>query len=163
MFFHNRSDHPKRTAYDSPVAAARATTAAHPPPQKNNANLEPVLQDGLRPFRPSATVKKTLAASRGFSPAVIRELREIFSVPRFEEIFDGHFRRDSDFVESTRNPRCRFFRDASLFRPFESNSAGTGVPPWKYSRAGFSCRTGFATTIDCRKGGWPWLLTSSWE
>jgi hypothetical protein len=26
---------------------------------------------------------------------VIRALREIFSVPSFEEIFDGHFRRDS--------------------------------------------------------------------
>jgi hypothetical protein len=25
---------------------------------------------------------------------VIRALREIFSVPRFEEIFNGHFRRD---------------------------------------------------------------------
>ena len=40
----------------------------------------------------------TFAASRGFSPAVIREFREIFSVPRFEEIFDGHFRRDPERV-----------------------------------------------------------------
>jgi hypothetical protein len=60
-----------------------------------NAFLEPVLQDGLRPMDAGGRFRKTLAASRSFSPAVIRESREIFSVPRFEEIFDGHFRRDS--------------------------------------------------------------------
>jgi len=59
-----------------------------------NAFLEPVLQDGLRPMDAGGRFRKTLAASRSFSPAVIRESREIFSVPRFEEIFDGHFRRD---------------------------------------------------------------------
>jgi len=62
--------------------------------QETNALLEPVLQDGLRPAYAGGTLEKTFAASRSFSPAVIREFREIFSVPRFEEIFDGHFRRD---------------------------------------------------------------------
>jgi hypothetical protein len=66
------------------------------PAQKTNAFLEPVLPDGLRPTPAGDTFEKTPAASRGFSPAVIRALREIFSVPRFEEIFDGHFQRDSD-------------------------------------------------------------------
>jgi hypothetical protein len=61
---------------------------------KTNAFLEPVLPDGLRPTHAGGTLEKTSAASRGFSPAVIRAFREIFSVPRFEEIFDGHFRRD---------------------------------------------------------------------
>jgi len=43
-------------------------------------------------------LKGLFAASRSFSPAVVRALREIFSVPRFEEIFNGHFRRDSGRV-----------------------------------------------------------------
>jgi hypothetical protein len=62
--------------------------------KKTHALLEPVLQDGLRPAYSDGTLEKTFAASRSFSPAVIRELREIFSVPRFEEIFVGHFQRD---------------------------------------------------------------------
>jgi hypothetical protein len=62
--------------------------------KKTNAFLEPVLPDGLRPTQAGDTLEKTFAASRSSSPAVIRALREIFSVPRFEEIFDGHFRRD---------------------------------------------------------------------
>jgi hypothetical protein len=66
------------------------------PAQKTNAFLEPVLPDGLRPALAGDRFEKTLAASRSFSPAVIRAFREIFSVPRFEEIFDGHFRRDPD-------------------------------------------------------------------
>ena len=60
-----------------------------------DAFLEPVPQDGLRPLDAGGRFRKTLAASRSFGPAVIRESREIFSVPRFEEIFNGHFRRDS--------------------------------------------------------------------
>ncbi len=56
---------------------------------------QPVLPDGLRPTQAGDTFRRTPAASRSLSPAVIRALREIFSVPRFEEIFDGHFRRDS--------------------------------------------------------------------
>ena len=65
-----------------------------------NAFLEPVLPDGLRPALAGDRFEKALAASRSFSPAVIRALREIFSVPRFEEIFDGHFRRDPDRFQS---------------------------------------------------------------
>src|SRR5436309_327815 len=72
---------------------AAATSRAPRRREKTNALLEPVLQDGLRPARASGTFKRTFAASRSFSPAVIRALREIFSVPRFEEIFNGHFRR----------------------------------------------------------------------
>jgi hypothetical protein len=56
--------------------------------------MEPVLPDGLRLALAGDTFEKTLAASRSFGPAVIRALPKIFSVPRFEEIFDGHFRRD---------------------------------------------------------------------
>jgi hypothetical protein len=63
---------------------------------------------------------------------------------------------------STRNPRCRFFRDASLVRPVQSHRAGPGRKPGKHSRAGFPCRTGFATIIDCRKRGWPLPPTSLW-
>src|SRR5882762_4435831 len=77
---------------------AAATSATPRPREKTNALLEPVLQDGLRPAHASGTFKRTFAASRSFSPAVIRALREIFSVPRFEEIFNGHFRRDSGRV-----------------------------------------------------------------
>ena len=55
---------------------------------------QPVLPDGLRPALAGDTFEKTPAASRSFSPAVIRAFREIFSVPRFEEIFVGHFQRD---------------------------------------------------------------------
>src|SRR6266853_5080661 len=80
------------------------------PAQKTNALLEPVLPDGLRPALAGDRFEKTFAASRSFSPAVIRAFREIFSVPRFEEVFDGHFRRDPNgFQGSTRNPRCTFF------------------------------------------------------
>jgi hypothetical protein len=73
-------------------AAAAISTPGRP---KTNAFLEPVLQDGLRLTLAGDTFEKTFAASRSFGPAVIRALREIFSVPRFEEIFDGHFRCDS--------------------------------------------------------------------
>jgi hypothetical protein len=52
----------------------------------------------LRLAQAGGTFEKTFAASRSFSPAVIREFREIFSVPRFEEIFDGRFRRNSGRV-----------------------------------------------------------------
>jgi len=76
------------------IPAATATSVTLLARKKTNALLEPVLQDGLRPAYAGGTFEKTLAASRSFSPAVIRELREIFSVPRFEEIFGGHFRRD---------------------------------------------------------------------
>jgi hypothetical protein len=104
-------------AYDSVIPAATATSATPRPRKKTNALLEPVLRDGLRPFPPGGTLEKTFAASRSFSPAVIRALREIFSFPSFEEIFDGHFRLDPFRVGSTRNSRCSFFRDASLVRP----------------------------------------------
>src|SRR5207253_2142034 len=114
----------KRIAYDTVIPIATATSATPRPPKESNALLEPVLRDGLRPAHAGDTFKRTFAASRSFSPAVIRALREIFSVPRFEEIFNGHFRRDSGRVPykagqagSTRNPRCGFFRDASLVRP----------------------------------------------
>ena len=72
---------------------AAATSATPRPREKTHVLLEPVLRDGLRPAHASGTFKRTFAASCGFSPAVIRALREIFSVPRFEEIFNGHFRR----------------------------------------------------------------------
>jgi hypothetical protein len=36
----------------------------------------------------------TFVASLNRSPAGTWVLREIFSLPSFEEIFDGHFRRD---------------------------------------------------------------------
>src|SRR5258706_7538598 len=63
-----------------------------PRPRKNtNAFLEPVLLDGLRLPHAGDTFKRTLAATRSFSPAVIRALREIFSVPRFEEILTDIF------------------------------------------------------------------------
>jgi hypothetical protein len=62
--------------------------------QNTNANLEPVLRDGLRPPHAGDTFKKTFVASLNRSPAGTWVLREIFSLPRFEEIFDGHFRRD---------------------------------------------------------------------
>jgi hypothetical protein len=63
-----------------------------PRPRKNtNAFLEPVLTDGLRLPHAGDTFKRTLAATRSFSPAVIRALREIFSVPRFEEILTDIF------------------------------------------------------------------------
>src|SRR5260370_40798896 len=100
--------------------------------QKTNAFLEPVLPDGLRPTAAGDTFEKTLAASRSFSPAVIRALREIFSFPRFEEIFDGHFRRDPHGLQrSTRNTRCAFFRDASLGRPVECTWARRDGKPCK--------------------------------
>ena len=119
-----------------------------------NAFLEPVLQDGLRCLEAGDRFRKTPAASRSFSPAVIRASREIFSVPRFEEIFDGHFRRDSArFQGPLETHAVAFFRDASLVRPVQSICAGSAEK--KYSRAGFLCRTGSATTIDCRKRGWP--------
>jgi len=69
----------------------------------------PVLQDGLRPTPAGDTFEKTLAASGSFGPAVIRESREIFSVPRFEEIFDGHFRRDPDKVGVNSKPTLQIF------------------------------------------------------
>jgi len=69
---------------------------AAPGAEKTDAFLEPVLLDGLRPTLAGDTFEETFAASRSLSPAVIRALRKIFSVPRFEEIFDGHFRRDPD-------------------------------------------------------------------
>ncbi len=69
-----------------------------PARQKTNADLEPVLRDGLRPHPASVTFEKTLAASRSISPAATWVLREIFSFPRFEEIFDGRFRRDASRV-----------------------------------------------------------------
>jgi hypothetical protein len=84
----------KRISYNSPRPAALATTNA-------NANLEPVLQDGLQRLPASVTFEKTFAASRSYGPAVVREFREIFSQPRFEEIFDGHFRRDPDPMGSS--------------------------------------------------------------
>jgi hypothetical protein len=46
------------------------------------------------PLRQVIRLKRLLLLSRSFGPAVIRALREIFSVPRFEEIFNEHFRRD---------------------------------------------------------------------
>src|SRR5258708_31753686 len=46
-----------------------------------------------------------------------------------------------------RPPRSTLFPYTTLFR--------SGSPEKKYSRAGFSCRTGSATTIDCRRRGWP--------
>jgi hypothetical protein len=75
-----------------------------PTATQTNAFLEPVLQDGLRLPLAGDTLKKTFAASRSFGPAVIRALREIFSVPRFEEIFDGHFRRDSHHFRVNSKP-----------------------------------------------------------
>jgi hypothetical protein len=48
----------------------------------------------LRPLLVSVTFEKTFAALRSNSPAATWVLREIFSFPSFEEIFDGHFRRD---------------------------------------------------------------------
>jgi hypothetical protein len=62
--------------------------------EKTNADLEPVLWNGLRPPLASVTFEKAVAALRSNSPAAIWVLREIFSFPSFEEIFDGHFRRD---------------------------------------------------------------------
>jgi hypothetical protein len=62
--------------------------------QNTNANLEPVLRDGLRPSHAGGTFEKTFVASLNRSPAGTWVLREIFSLPRFEKIFDGHFRRD---------------------------------------------------------------------
>jgi hypothetical protein len=69
-----------------------------PAREKTNADLEPVLRDGLRPLLASDTFEKTFAASRSFSPAATWVLREIFSFPRFEEISDGRFRRDAGRV-----------------------------------------------------------------
>src|SRR5437879_12415125 len=79
-------------AYHSVIPIARATRVLPQASQKTNAFfLEPVLRDGLRPAPPGGTFKRTLAASGSFSPAVIRALREIFSVPRFEEILTDIF------------------------------------------------------------------------
>src|SRR5256885_685191 len=79
-------------AYHSVISIATATRGPPRASQKTNALfLEPVLRDGLRPAPPGGTFKKTFAASGSFSPAVIRALREIFSVPRFEEILTDIF------------------------------------------------------------------------
>jgi hypothetical protein len=69
-----------------------------------SANLEPVLPDGLRLTDAGGTFKKTFAASRSFSPAAIWVLREIFSFPRFEKIFERHFRRDLDRIGVNSKP-----------------------------------------------------------
>src|SRR5437762_13546232 len=67
-------------AYHSVISIATATRGPPRASQKTNALfLEPVLRDGLRPAPPGGTLKRTLAASGSFSPAVIRALREIFS------------------------------------------------------------------------------------
>jgi hypothetical protein len=91
------------------VIRAAAATCAIPKSPKINAFLEPVLQDGLRLPLSGDTFEKTFAALRSFGPAVIRALREIFSVPRFEEIFDGHFRRDSHHFRVNSKPTLWIF------------------------------------------------------
>jgi hypothetical protein len=48
----------------------------------------------LRPIVAGDTFEKTFAATRNGSPAGTWVLREIFSLPSFEEIFNEHFRRD---------------------------------------------------------------------
>jgi hypothetical protein len=53
--------------------------AAARPPEKTNADLEPVRSDNLRRIPLSVTFEKTFAATRGLSSAAIRESREIFS------------------------------------------------------------------------------------
>src|SRR5256885_10637491 len=78
-------------AYHSVILIATATRVPPRTSQKTNALLEPVLRDGLRPAPPGGTFKGTFAALGSFSPAVIRALREIFSVPRFEEILTDIF------------------------------------------------------------------------
>src|SRR6266699_1236870 len=116
-------------AYHSVIPIATATRVPPRAGQKTNALfLEPVLRDGLRPAPPGGTLKRTFAASGSFSPAVIRALREIFSVPRFEEILTDIFGvtltgspSKSGQTGSTRNPRCEFFRDARLVGPVQSN------------------------------------------
>jgi hypothetical protein len=73
---------------------AGATTVGRAALRNTNANLEPVLWDGLRPSHAGDTFEKAFVASLNEGPAGNWVLREIFSLPRFEEIFDGHFRRD---------------------------------------------------------------------
>src|SRR5438067_10541170 len=91
------------------IPTATATRRRRRSGKNSNAFLEPVLQDGLRPTPAGDTFEKTLAASGSFGPAVIRESREIFSVPRFEEIFDGHFRRDSAFFRGPLETHAVYF------------------------------------------------------
>src|SRR5713101_505781 len=117
-----------------------------------HAALEPVLQDGLRPSCPSDSLKRTFAASRSIGPAALRELRKIFSWPRFEEIFDGQFEHDPGDSGANLKPTLQIFRDASAIRQSRS---GQRALRKNCLRAGFLCLTGFATTIDCRKRGWP--------
>jgi len=104
--------------------------------------------------------------TRSGSRAVNREFRGIF-FSHLGEIFDGHF-----------ETALWNFRDASIFRRSRNGperiGAGLAISPVENvdrfavaqigTRArGLSCRTGFVTTIGCRKAGWPSLPTSSWE
>jgi hypothetical protein len=75
------------------TAATAATCFAPGNLHMNDADLEPVLPDGLRPLFPDGSFEKTRAALRSNSPAFLREFRKIFSLPRFEEIFNGRFER----------------------------------------------------------------------
>jgi hypothetical protein len=96
-------------AYDSVIPALAATNATMRPRRKIHALLEPGLPDGLLAATAGDTFEKTFAASRSFSPAVIRELPEIFSHPSFEEIFDGHFRRDLVWIGVNSKPTLWIF------------------------------------------------------
>jgi hypothetical protein len=58
----------------------------------------------LRPLLAGDTFEKAFVALRNGSPAGTWVLREIFSLPRFEEIFDGHFRRDPERVGINSKP-----------------------------------------------------------
>jgi hypothetical protein len=91
------------------ISAARATSPAQSPLEFAYANLEPVLADGLRHSHASATVEMTIAASRSISSAALREFRKIFSLPRFEEIFDGLFERNPGRAGANSKPTLKLF------------------------------------------------------
>jgi hypothetical protein len=75
-------------AYDSLNAAPRQQARHAKAGTKSDANLEPVLQDGLRPLRASVTFEKTFAASSGAS-------RWYWGAPEdfFAAQFRGNFQR----------------------------------------------------------------------